>query len=186
MQVYIQMWFMNFFILLVVDCSALPYLNKDQLQRVLNALPTDIPLKVVANAISDEGFWQRMTLSRWPVVDVVKHGNSWKRAFFEKYLEQIIHEYVPGHTYSVWIEEALELGAPFIRRLDIREMLPGTMRKSRNTWVIVFSIVLPQYLLEKNKMQVLTRPPSMIHLHGRKDITLFSHSGMLIRIKIRS
>ncbi|KAM7538997.1 hypothetical protein Aperf_G00000056973 [Anoplocephala perfoliata] len=65
-----------------------------------------------------------MTLSRWPVVDVVHHGNSWKRAFFEKYLEQTIHEYVPGHTYPIWIDEALEFGAPYIQRIDVREMLP--------------------------------------------------------------
>lgn len=94
------------------------------MRRVIDALSTDIPLKVVSPAISDESFWQRMTLCRWPVVDVVRHGNSWKRAFFEKYLEQTIHEYVPGHTYPIWIDEALEFGAPYIQRIDIREMLP--------------------------------------------------------------
>ncbi|VDK37309.1 unnamed protein product [Taenia asiatica] len=113
--------------------SALPHLNKEQLQRVLDALPTDIPLKVVASTISDEAFWQRMSLSRWPVIDVVKHGNSWKRAFFEKYLEQMIHEYVPDQTYPVWIEEALQFGAAYVRRLDIKELLPPEKVMMRNT-----------------------------------------------------
>ncbi|KAL5105252.1 Dynein regulatory complex subunit 5 [Taenia crassiceps] len=113
--------------------SALPHLNKEQLQCVLNALPTDIPLKVVASTISDEAFWQRMSLSRWPVIDVVKHGNSWKRAFFENYLEQMIHEYVPDQTYPVWIEEALQFGAAYVQRLDIRELLPPEKAIMRNT-----------------------------------------------------
>ncbi|VDM16713.1 unnamed protein product [Hydatigera taeniaeformis] len=112
--------------------SALPHLNKEQLQRVLDALPTDIPLKVVAPTISDEAFWQRMSLSRWPVIDVVKHGNSWKRAFFENYLEQMIHEYVPDQTYPVWIEEALQFGAAYVRRLDIKELLPPEKVMMRN------------------------------------------------------
>ncbi|KAH9279129.1 Protein NLRC3 [Echinococcus granulosus] len=113
--------------------SALPHLNKEQLQHVLDALPTDIPLRVVAHTISDEAFWQRMSLSRWPVVDVVKHGNSWKCAFFEKYLEQMIHEYVPDQTYPVWIEEAVQFGATYVRRLDVKELLPPEKFMIRNT-----------------------------------------------------
>ncbi len=113
----------------VDNYSALPILTREQKRLVLDALPVDIPLKVIAHTISDEIFWQRMCLSRWPVVDVIKHDNSWKQAFFEKHLEQMIHEYVPGQTYPVWIEEALEFGAPYVRRLDIKEMLPPVKDK---------------------------------------------------------
>ncbi|VDD74543.1 unnamed protein product [Mesocestoides corti] len=111
--------------------SALPYLTDDQKRFVLDSIPTDIPLKVIAHTIRDELFWKRICLSRWPVVDVIKHDNSWKQAFFEKQLEQMIHEYVPGQTYCVWIEEALQFAAPYVRRIDIKEMLPPVKLKAK-------------------------------------------------------
>ncbi|KAM3186704.1 hypothetical protein ACTXT7_003782 [Hymenolepis weldensis] len=106
--------------------SAISYLNKDQLQHVLEALPTSIPLKVAASAISDGFFWKRMTLSRWQFVDIARHGNSWKRAFFEKHVEQTIEEFIPGDTAPVSVAETLEYAAPYIHCIEIKEMLPPT------------------------------------------------------------
>ncbi|VDN11858.1 unnamed protein product [Dibothriocephalus latus] len=88
-------------------------------------------LENVKSLVELDPFWKRCCLSRWPVVDVIKHGNSWKRAFFEKRLEEMIQQYIPGETYPVWIEEALEFAAPFVKRLDIKEMLPPVRKRPK-------------------------------------------------------
>ncbi|KAL7056801.1 hypothetical protein AAHC03_019219 [Spirometra sp. Aus1] len=111
--------------------SALPYLDREQRRYVLDTISVDTPLKVTAFLIPEDPFWKRCCLSRWPVVDVIKHGNSWKRAFFEKRLEEMIQQYIPGETYPVWIEEALEFAAPFVKRLDIKEMLPPVRKRPK-------------------------------------------------------
>ncbi|VDO04467.1 unnamed protein product [Rodentolepis nana] len=108
------------------DCSAVHCLNKDQLKQVLDTLPTTIPLKVAASAISDGPFWKRMALSRWKVVDIARHGNSWKRAFFEKHVEQTIEEFIPGDTAPSSVDETLDYAANYIQSIKIKEMLPPT------------------------------------------------------------
>lgn len=43
--------------------------------------------RVTSNLVSDESYWTRCCKSRWEVCDVAKHGNSWKRMYFERNLE---------------------------------------------------------------------------------------------------
>lgn len=55
--------------------------------KVLDALSTEIAMKVTANLVSDEGYWKRCCKTRWEVCDINGHGNSWKRMYFERNLE---------------------------------------------------------------------------------------------------
>ena len=52
--------------------------------KVLELLSTTIPLKVTAPLVEDEGYWQKCCKATWDICDISKHGNNWKRMFFEK------------------------------------------------------------------------------------------------------
>lgn len=44
-------------------------------------------IRVTANLITDEGYWERCCKARWQVCDVSNYAKSWKRMYFEKNLE---------------------------------------------------------------------------------------------------
>ncbi|XP_078000294.1 dynein regulatory complex subunit 5-like [Glandiceps talaboti] len=92
--------------------------------KVLEKISTDIPLKVVAHLVSDEGYWKRRCKARWEICDVSKYGGSWKRMFFERHLETIVEHFVPETTDPAEVEELLPLAAPYIKKLNIRQLLP--------------------------------------------------------------
>ena len=92
--------------------------------KVLEKISTNIPLKVTANLIDDEDYWQRCCKANWETCDVSVYGDSWKRMFFEKNLERIIEHFVPESTDPTELNETLQLSANYIKRLDIRQLLP--------------------------------------------------------------
>ncbi|KAL9958304.1 hypothetical protein ACROYT_G035304 [Oculina patagonica] len=92
--------------------------------KVLEALSTEIAMKVTANLVSDEGYWKRCCKARWEVCDINGHGNSWKRMYFERNLEGIIENFVPETTDPSLLNETLKLSAPYVRGLNIRQLLP--------------------------------------------------------------
>lgn len=92
--------------------------------KVLDALSTEIAMKVTANLVSDEGYWKRCCKARWEVCDINGHGNSWKRMYFERNLEGIIENFVPETTDPALLNETLKLSAPYVRGLNIRQLLP--------------------------------------------------------------
>jgi len=98
-------------------------LSKHQI-KVLEKISTDLPLKVTALLVEDEGFWQRCCKARWEICDVSAYGNSWKRMYFEKNLQQIIELFVPETTDPAQLEETLSLSANFIKKIEIRQLLP--------------------------------------------------------------
>jgi len=98
-------------------------LTKHQI-KVLEKISTDLPLKVTALLVEDEGFWQRCCKARWEICDVSAYGNSWKRMYFEKNLQQIIELFVPETTDPAQLEETLSLSANFIKKIEIRQLLP--------------------------------------------------------------
>ncbi|KAL5257068.1 hypothetical protein ACHWQZ_G012106 [Mnemiopsis leidyi] len=92
--------------------------------KVLEALATDLPLKITAPLVSDEGYWKRCCKSRWSVCDTDQYGDSWKRMFFERNMEDLIENFVPESTELLEITETLELSKDFIKRLRIKQLLP--------------------------------------------------------------
>ncbi|CAL1536298.1 unnamed protein product [Lymnaea stagnalis] len=105
-------------------------LTKDQ-KKVLAQISTDLPLKVTALLVDDEGFWERCCHARWELCDVSSFGNSWKRMYFERNLQQIIELFVPEASDSDELDDTVMLSANFIKKLDIRQLLPPVPQKSK-------------------------------------------------------
>ncbi|XP_054759054.2 dynein regulatory complex subunit 5-like [Lytechinus pictus] len=92
--------------------------------KVLEKISVDLPLKVVAHLVSDEGYWQRRCKAGKEVCDVSKYGDSWKRMFFETHLENIIEHFVPETSDMALVDNTLPLCAPYVKRLHIKQLLP--------------------------------------------------------------
>ncbi|KAF5398268.1 T-complex-associated testis-expressed protein 1 [Paragonimus heterotremus] len=106
------------------NCSVMQYLDDRQKRILLDSLAPDMPLKVTAHVIGEDPYWTRCCHQRWPIIDLSRHGGSWKQAFFERILEETIETFVPGHTYAPRLDECVTFAAPYVHRLDIRQLLP--------------------------------------------------------------
>ncbi|KAM9435515.1 dynein regulatory complex subunit 5 [Clarias gariepinus] len=91
---------------------------------VLEKLPPSLPLTLTANLISDESYWKRCCQSRWTVCDVSEYGDSWKRMFFERHLENIIEHFIPDMTDIQSVLELVPLCRDYVKRLKISQLLP--------------------------------------------------------------
>ncbi|XP_051952219.1 dynein regulatory complex subunit 5 [Xyrauchen texanus] len=91
---------------------------------VLRSLPPSLPLTVTANLISDEDYWKRCYLGRWGLGDVSTYGNSWKRMFFERYLESLIELFIPDVTDTKTVLNVVPLCRNYLKRLNISQLLP--------------------------------------------------------------
>lgn len=110
-----------------------------------------------------------MTLSRWQVVDIARHGNSWKRAFFEKHVEQTIEEFIPGDTAPVSVEETLEYAAPYVHCIEIKEMLPPKWQsKPKDVRVYGIITIINEYMQKIKKYNSFTHVGAF--KHGREKI----------------
>ncbi|NXC45298.1 DRC5 protein, partial [Penelope pileata] len=98
-------------------------LPKDQ-KKVLDRLPTGLPLAVTANLISDEGYWKRCCTERWQVCDISSYGDSWKRMFFECHLENILKCFVPNTTDPNQVLELIPLCKDYVQKLEVDQFLP--------------------------------------------------------------
>ena len=103
-----------------------------QRAKVLEKIPTDLPLRVTATLVDDDGYWRRCCTARWPVCDVAQHGGRWKRMFFERALQQIVESTVPETTDPAELYETLALAANYVRRLTVDQLLPPIREKSRS------------------------------------------------------
>lgn len=92
--------------------------------KVLEKISTDIPLKITANLVEDEGYWKRCCKARWDICDTSAYGDSWKRMYFERNLQDIIEHFVPETTDTTWLNECLPLSANFVKKLEVRQLLP--------------------------------------------------------------
>ena len=96
--------------------------------RFLVLLSTSEPLNLTAERIPDELYWRRCCQEQLPAAyDVALHGNSWKRMFLERHLQRMIEEYIPLQTDMFDIKEILPTVEPFVRRLEIKQLLPPTV-----------------------------------------------------------
>eukprot|EP00794_Sanderia_malayensis_P017554 gene17554-19304_t len=92
--------------------------------KLLENLSPGLPLKVTANLVEDDGYWKKACKTRWSVCDVSVYGNSWKRMFFERNLEEIVEKFVPGTTDPTVLNETLQLSSNYIKSLNICQLLP--------------------------------------------------------------
>jgi len=93
-------------------------------KKVLKQLPTSLPLKITSHLIDSEEYWERCCKDKWKINDVSKFGNKWKRLYFEKSLQAIVENFVPNQTDKTKLMEIVQLGAPYVHKLDVRQLLP--------------------------------------------------------------
>lgn len=104
-------------------------LKPQQRRKVLERIPTDVPLKTVAHLVHEDVFWERCCRARWRVCDSAEYAagarcGAWKRMFFERNLEEIVENTVPGKSNPARLNETLALSAPYVQRLDLKQLLP--------------------------------------------------------------
>ncbi|XP_076463515.1 dynein regulatory complex subunit 5-like [Babylonia areolata] len=92
-------------------------------KTVLGRISTTLPLKVTS-LLDDEGYWQRCCKARWDICDVSAYGDSWKRMFFERNLQQIIEHFIPETTDPTELNETLKLSAEYVKKISVRQLLP--------------------------------------------------------------
>ncbi|XP_009635520.1 dynein regulatory complex subunit 5 [Egretta garzetta] len=93
-------------------------------RKVLDRLSTGLPLAVTANLISDEDYWKRCCTERWHVCDISNYGDSWKRMFFERHLENILKRFIPNTTDPNQVLELIPLCKDYVRKLEVDQFLP--------------------------------------------------------------
>ncbi|KAH8855942.1 Dynein regulatory complex subunit 5 [Schistosoma japonicum] len=125
-------------------------------------LPTNLSLKVTSHLINDELYWKRCCHAKWSITDVSYYDDSWKRAYFERYLQEIIETFIPGTTSIQRLDECVNYAAPYIQCLHIQQLLPPLkqMNKEKNT--------IDNDSISDSESDQLTVPNDMHHL----DLTL--------------
>ncbi|XP_055015772.1 LOW QUALITY PROTEIN: uncharacterized protein LOC129410857, partial [Boleophthalmus pectinirostris] len=98
-------------------------LGPSEQKFIQEKLPPNAPLTVTANLIPDGVYWERRSKELWDNCDVSYHGQSWKRLFFERYLEGLIEAFIPGETKLKTILEMVPLCKDYVKGLDIKELL---------------------------------------------------------------
>ncbi|NXQ52387.1 DRC5 protein, partial [Anthoscopus minutus] len=102
----------------------LNYLLPEHQKKVVDRLSTSLPLTVTANIVSHEEYWKRCCMERWQVCDVSNYGDSWKRMFFERHLENILKTFIPNTTDPKLVLELIPLCKGYVRKLEINQFLP--------------------------------------------------------------
>ncbi|NXO15715.1 DRC5 protein, partial [Oriolus oriolus] len=102
----------------------LNYLLPEHQRRVVDRLSTSLPLTVTANIVSHEDYWKRCCIERWQVCDVSNYGDSWKRMFFERHLENIVKFFIPNTTDPKQVLELIPLCQGYVRKLEVNQFLP--------------------------------------------------------------
>ena len=45
--------------------------------------------------IEEEGYWERCCRDRWSLCVVDDYGDSWKRMYFERHIQEMIENFIP-------------------------------------------------------------------------------------------
>ncbi|NXS97264.1 DRC5 protein, partial [Jacana jacana] len=93
-------------------------------KKVLDRLSTGLPLAVTANLISDEDYWKRCCTERWQVCDISNYGDSWKRMFFERHLENILKCFIPNITDPNHVLDLIPICKDYVWKLEVDQFLP--------------------------------------------------------------
>lgn len=104
---------------------ALPLMEQENDILLLETLSTSLSLHIVIPLIPDGVYWKRRCNDTWSTLnDVTRYGDSWKRMFTERFIEDLIESEEPGFTDWPELGESLKLCAPFIQRLVISQLKP--------------------------------------------------------------
>uniref|UniRef100_I3JF46 T-complex-associated-testis-expressed 1 n=2 Tax=Oreochromis niloticus TaxID=8128 RepID=I3JF46_ORENI len=99
-------------------------LTSSEKDFIQNRVSLSLPLHFAANVFPDGVYWKRRCEQKWKVCDVSNYGESWKRMFFERQLENIIELFVPGITEPKTVLDMVTLCKDHIKKLNIAQLLP--------------------------------------------------------------
>uniref|UniRef100_A0A8C4PYT4 T-complex-associated-testis-expressed 1 n=2 Tax=Eptatretus burgeri TaxID=7764 RepID=A0A8C4PYT4_EPTBU len=99
-------------------------LTDKQKAKVLLRLSTRLPLSITVPFVHDEDYWRRCFSKRWENCDIMDHGNSWKQAFTERHLKELIEQFVPNVTSPETIMDVVLLYRDYVHHLCIEQLLP--------------------------------------------------------------
>uniref|UniRef100_A0A3B4H8W9 T-complex-associated-testis-expressed 1 n=2 Tax=Pundamilia nyererei TaxID=303518 RepID=A0A3B4H8W9_9CICH len=99
-------------------------LTSSEKDFIQNRVSLSLPLHFAANVFPDGVYWKRCCEQKWKVCDVSNYGESWKRMFFERQLENIIELFVPGITEPKTVLDMVTLCKDHIKKLNIAQLLP--------------------------------------------------------------
>ncbi|KAK4473332.1 hypothetical protein MN116_004494 [Schistosoma mekongi] len=142
--------------------TSIMYVNEKQKYQIINSLPTNLSLKVTSHLINDEFYWKRCCHAKWSIIDVSNYENSWKCAYFERYLQEIIETFIPGTTLIQQLNECVNYAAPYIQCLHIEQFLPPLKQINKENNMI------DNESISDNESDQLIAPKEMDHL----DLTL--------------
>ncbi|XP_003383294.1 PREDICTED: T-complex-associated testis-expressed protein 1-like [Amphimedon queenslandica] len=95
-------------------------------QRVLEKLPPTVSLDVTAPLIEDEDYWEKCCHNRWSLCMVSDHGESWKRMYFERHIQELIEQFTPDVSNLQELEKQLSLSGPYVKCLKLTQLLPSS------------------------------------------------------------
>ncbi|KAK6639025.1 hypothetical protein RUM43_007295 [Polyplax serrata] len=92
--------------------------------RMLETLPTDLPLPLVVKHIDDGIYWERKVKDRWKgeANYCQDYDFNWKRMFLEKHMEEAIEAMTPEGYDIEAVLSLCGLTRDYIKRLNIREL----------------------------------------------------------------
>jgi hypothetical protein len=93
---------------------------------VVTGLATDLPVSITGPLIEDEEYWKKCCKAHWKICNVKNYGQSWKRMFFERKLQDDIENYTPTDVEAPPKEllEIIKISSPFVKKLEIKQLLP--------------------------------------------------------------
>ncbi|XP_023705077.1 dynein regulatory complex subunit 5 [Cryptotermes secundus] len=98
-------------------------LSEEDQCLLLETLPTDLPLTLTVPLIRDGIYWKRSSQNRWKSMnDVHDYGNSWKRHYLERHLQEHIEKLGPENFVQSEIESLVQLCSPYVKRLSIQQL----------------------------------------------------------------
>ncbi|KAJ3038996.1 T-complex-associated testis-expressed protein 1, partial [Rhizophlyctis rosea] len=107
---------------------------------ILSSISTSLPLSLAAPLIPDESYWSRRALATYKLCNIANHGNSWKRLFFEKHIQDVIENHIPkksssgmgtgaGREEEKKVVEEIRLAGSWVERLEIGQLRPVEMEE---------------------------------------------------------
>ena len=118
---------------------------------LLETLPTDLPLDLTVPLLADGIYWKRSSQDRWDSVCNIRivqkceilmrgkirnpsffyilqmnyvcdYGNSWKRLYLERHLQEYIESLVVEEYNQKNVENLVNLCSPYVKRLNIKQL----------------------------------------------------------------
>lgn len=107
-------------------CPAFDRIPAEYLDNVVALLdPSQIEFTVAATYITAEKFWRRLCKERWQICETGEHGQSYKRMYVERHLQQLLESYHPSKDLQNYhrLLKQVNASGPFVQTVKIQQLL---------------------------------------------------------------